>query len=128
MRSREYRVVRVGDQYYLQFKSWFHWHFACGYHRGAPGQFNYQYDKSANQFFPADSTLRGIEQERQHPTLPRVRVWNARRLRPKRPGPIAEIFEIQDIKKAVAEHRKVERPATEPYPLVRDLRALMVGA
>lgn len=92
----EYRVVRTGSLFYLQFRhhSDQPWTYAQGYHRGAPGAFNYQYDTSSNRSFHLDYTTTDIEQERLHPTLTPDCIRQAQRNTPQTPPQIDEIFEV----------------------------------
>lgn len=101
----EAKVVRAGDVYYLQIRSTHtDWEYACGYHRGAPGMYHYQFCTASNPYYHVEYTLPEVLQELRNPTLSEVSVQAARRNRPRLPPQIDGIYPIHLLEAAMAAH------------------------
>ncbi len=124
MKKRCYRVVRVGGQYYLQFREWFRWVFVCGYHRGAPGYYNYQYSESANPFFHVEYTIPEVEKQRRNPTLSRMGVLQSKSRVPRKPGPVEIVLDVDNIQEALQKYRQKVVDVTKPYPLLAGIESV----
>jgi hypothetical protein len=123
--AKRYRVVRVthldGErEYFLQFKTGFlgRWKFTCGYHRGAPGYFNYQFCSAGNPYYHVEHTIPEIEEEHRSPTLSAYDVASSVDLLKPDPRPIDLTLDVQKVWDALVRHREKGFSPADPYPSV----------
>lgn len=90
----ESRVVRVDKEFFLQirFSPNDPWEFACGYHCGAEGPFNYQFKVAYNPWALVDHFLPAIIAELRRPTLPPDNIARAKKMKPRDPPAFDEIY------------------------------------
>jgi len=123
-----FRVVKIGSgeqkdmdtPYYLQYKTLFGWKFICGYHRGAPGCYNYQYENAANPFALVEYGIPEVLEEKINPTLGRFDYLAAIMRKPlRKPSPITEVYDTAVIEKALKKYNRTD--ITKPYPSIKVL-------
>jgi hypothetical protein len=116
--KEKYRIVTAiykndpisEKRYFLQIKGKFGWGYACGYHRGAPGQYNYEIDHTYNPFALVEYTIPDIENEIKQPTLSIANICLARcksitlSLKPRNPKIV--YTDIRNISEAIKKHRE----------------------
>lgn len=92
------RVVRCSDLYYLQLQTIAdNWIYACGYHRGAEGFYNYQFVTARNPWSLVDYSLPEVVAELSNPTLPAQNVARAQKLKAADPPRIDEVLSVSNL-------------------------------
>lgn len=92
------RVVQVKSTYYLQLQTEAgKWVYACKYHHGADGPYNYQFETAANPYALVDHSLPEIQAQQDNPTLSASSVAYAASQKPPDPPAITKVFSVADI-------------------------------
>lgn len=94
----EAQVLRIADTYYLQLRTvGGSWVFCQGWHRGAPGHYNYQFSTAMNPFALVQHTLPKVQDQLDRPTLSPETIAHGIRNTPRTPTRCDQILTLEDI-------------------------------
>lgn len=112
----KFRIVKCGEDFYVQRRHWFEWRTQSGYHRGASGLYAYQFCTAANPYALIENTIPSILHEFIQPTLSKSHV---RLMYLERPRELKHIEGVVDLERATQQleaHKATNPPVTDFIP------------
>jgi hypothetical protein len=128
MRKPEFRIIACDAQFetyadgegkfvfYLQRRRWFGWQTQSGYHRGAPGDYAYQYECAMNPYALINRNIPEITAELMVPSLPPMRKQEMFSKRPRRKFLAVGIVDIEAATTQLREYQATNPPVTKFIP------------